>query len=426
MFLLSDMKKISALGMALTLLTACAAPKPTPVPRTSSIVYLPDSLVKAHIGDIEGLYQSWIAPLNTFKQVYIPLPSDSQLIASVAAAKDGFERFCSASGGATKHKVENHQNKYTCLASNGALIGEISTEIFVGNLLQVNMDSPQRIERRKEKLLSYQTRKSMSGPSGTIVTSEGKLKFIRIGNLKERDVLEVRMEKTGQYVPIEDVSKIEFHKVHTEPTVTLRDGRIETVNSGSIAFVPTPTPDGHRTPDSHVSYGGGKWGFPVVVIDPETGQPYIRVFSNFETIKSIYFDDPSDWKAKSANVIPNTFFPFALKKYNHELQREAAELYHEGAKDGWIKLMPDGKLPDQLAGFLLTELRRIANDPQCTNNPFSGGLFPGNSDIKVLVRCQTAEHERKLIFDDGYSLVTDVTPLSTSIVLNKIKSDIRR
>lgn len=414
MYLPREFKKIfSGVGVAL-ILVGCAGSPPTQT--SSSALTLPDSIIAANKGGVEGLYKSWITPFNTNKNRYIPHANKEQLSSSETAVKDGFDRFCSASGGTITHKIEQYGDRYSCSTSSGTFIGEFTTDRIEGNLLQVSFDSPERIERRKARLKAYEIRKSQNGPTGVVVTDEGRFKFLRLGNLKERHVLEVRLGyESNEYVPIEEISKIEFHEKCCDFDVTLRDGRKQSVNQVHLT--------NRTSPNSSSAYGVGKYGLPIVVIDPESKQPYTRIFSNLNGIQSILLDDASTWKTKTADAITTTFDPSSpsrLNKYTQKLRVEANQLYSEATNDGWIKLLPDGKLTPQLMVYLQYELRKISNDSQCRSN-----AVIGFTSQDAALRCRVAARELRLVDGGGYSLVTDVTPLSSIIVLNKIKKDLR-
>lgn len=396
------------------ILAGCAG---TPSTQTSSsALALPDSIIAANKGSVEGLYKSWIAPFNTNENRYIPHANKGQLSATEAAVRDGFGRFCLTSGGYVTHKTEQYGDRYSCSTSNGAFIGEFTTERIKGNLLQVSFDSPERVERRVARLKAYEARKTQNGPTGVVVTDEGRFKFLRIGNLKERHVLEVRLGyESNEYVPIEEIAKIEFPKKCCDFDVTLRDGRTKSVNQIHLT--------NRTSPNSISSYGVGKFGLPIVLIDPESGQPYTRIFSNLRGIQAILLDETSIWKAKPVDVITTTFdisSPNRMDKYTQKLRAEANQLYVEATNNGWIKLLTDGKLTRQLMNHLKYELGSISRDSEC-----SGDAVVGVTSLEAPLRCRVAARELNLVIGGGYSLVTDVTPLSSIIVLNKIKKDLR-
>ena len=399
---------------AVVMLAGCAGSPSTQI--SSSALVLPDSIIAANKGSVEGLYKSWIAPFNTNENRYIPHVNKGQLSATEAAVRDGFGRFCSTSGGVFTHETERYGDRYSCSTSNGAFIGEFTTKRIKGNLLQVSFDSPARVERREARLKAYQARKIQNGPTGVIVTDEGRFKFLRIGNLKERHVLEVRLGyESNEYVPIEEIAKIEFPKKCCDFDVTLRDGRTKSVNQVHLT--------NRTSPNSISSYGVGKYGLPVVLIDSESGQPYTRIFSNLRGIQAILLDDPSIWKSKPVDVISTKFeisSPNRMDKYTQKLRIEANQLYLDATNNGWIKLLPDGKLTPQLMEYLKYELLSISRDSEC-----NGDAVVGVTSLEAPLRCRVAARELNLVIGRGYSLVTDVTPLSSIIVLNKIKKDLR-
>lgn len=414
------LKEIQFLGAwAAVILAGCAGSPSTQT--VSSALVLPDSIIAANKGSVEGLYKSWIAPFNTNENRYIPHANKGQLSATEAAVRDGFGRFCSTSGGALTHKIDQYGDRYSCSTSNGAFIGEFTTERIKGNLLRVSFDSPERVERREARQKAYEARKTQNGPTGVVVTDEGRFKFLRIGNLKERHVLEVSLGYESdeyvpvEYVPVEEIAKIELPKGCCDVDVTLRDGRTKSVNYVHLT--------NRTSPNSISSYGGGKRGLPIVLIDPESGQPYTRIFSNLRGIQAILFDDPSIWKAKPADVITTKFdisSTYRMDKYTQKLRVEANQLYVDATNNGWIKLLPDGKLTPQLMVHLKYELESISRDSEC-----SGNAVVGVTSIEAHLRCRVAARELNLVIGGGYSLVTDVTPLSSIIALNKIKKDLR-
>ncbi len=414
------------------ILAGCAGSPSTQTP--SSALTLPDSIIAANKGSVEGLYKSWITPFNTKENRYIPqandghlsyIPqaNDGQLSSSQAAVRDGFGRFCSASGGTLTHEKQQYGDRYSCSTSGGTFIGEFTTErtytterTLKNLLLKVSFDSPERVERREAQMKAYETRKAQNGPTGVVVTDEGRFKFLRLGNLKERHVLEIRLgHESNEYVPIEEISKIEFPEKCCDLDVTLRDGRTKSVNQVHLI--------NSTSLNSTFTYGIGTIGLPIVVIDPESGQPYTRIFSNLRGIQSILLDDASAWKNKTADAITTTLDPSQpsrLNRYTQKLRVEANQLYSEATNNGWIKLLPDGKLTPQLMVHLQYELRSISNNSEC-----SGNAVIGVTSLETPLRCRVAARELGLVIGGGYSLVTDVTPLSSIIVFNKIKKDLR-
>lgn len=397
---------------AVVILAGCAGSPSTQI--SSSALVLPDSIIVANKGSVEGLYKSWIAPFNTNRGRYIPHADKGQLSATETAVRDGFRRFCSTSGGALTHtKPDSDSYTYSCWTSNGAFIGQFTTERFKENLLLVNFDSPERIERRKAHLRAYEARKKQNGPTGVVVTDEGRFKFLRIGNLKERHIFEVRFSyESNEYIPIEEIAKIEFSEKCCDFYVTLRDGRKKSANQVHLT--------NRISPNSNSSYGG----FPIVLIDSESSQPYTRIFSNFRGIQAILLDDTSSWETKPADVITTKFdilSPNRMDRYTQKLRVEANKLYADATSNGWIKLLPDGKLTPQLMDHLKYELVRISRDSEC-----SGDVVVGITSLEAPLRCRIAARELDMVIGGGYSLVTDITPLSSIIVLKRLALTVGR
>lgn len=402
---------LTAVLSGAVILSGCAA-SPSTGSRSSGL-YLPDSVISDNIGNIEGLYAAWIDPLVTKQNRYIPHLSTRQRSVSEAAIGDGFGRFCTASDGTLTHKLLPQGDRYVCSKPNAKLIGELSTQRYLSNQLQVNVESPERIERRVARQKNFETRKAHNGPTGVLVTDKGQFKFIRLGNLRERHVLDLGLgNRSKETIPVEEIEKIVFHKQCCDIDVTLRDGRIKTLNQNQLA---------QRTnPDSVSTYRGGKEGLPVVVVDVESGQPYTRIFSNFNGIQEILFDDVSRWKDKSAKVITTEFkisSPFKINRYLLVLREQLNQLYIDANNDGWFDLFPHDKLPLRLMEHLQSELRGISR--KC-----GGDAILGLVNTESPLRCRIASRELDLILKNGYSLDNNETPMSSIIVLNKVKSDL--
>jgi hypothetical protein len=400
-------------------LNGCAGSQPKPTSTnskltTTSPLVLPDSVVAQNKGDIEGLYNSWIKSYIDKKESVILHANRNEVNASENAIKDGFVRFCTASGGATTIINERFGDKHRCLAPNGNLIGEFTVTRYDGNKLGIVMDSQQRIERRAGQKIAYNERKSLNGPTGIVETDEGRFKFLRIGNLNERQLLEIEYD-AGKTISIEKIAKIEFAKTCCKYIVTRRDGSILPESTARLVQL--------LTSNWTQVYGGGAFGLPIVLVDPVSGQPYTRIFSNYEGLRAIIFDPESQWSSIPTEKIQTTYAynsVAALEKYTNKLRLEANNLFAEASKNGWLQLLPDGKLTPRLNDHLQSKLRLYSHYSSC-----KGDAIVGVVNLDEYFRCHVAVRELKLVVPGGYSLVTGLTPLSATIVLNKIKDDLR-
>jgi len=118
--------------------------------------------------------------------------------------------------------------------------------------------------------------KQQNGPSGWVVTDEGRYKFLRIGDLRGRLVVAVGLNTANGLVPLEDIRRIDFKKPCCDITVELKDGTAETVNQVAISQI---TEGGSET--------FGIDGFPFVLVTADGSKAYTRRFPNFNGIKSI-------------------------------------------------------------------------------------------------------------------------------------------
>lgn len=385
-----------------------AAPAPSPL-------ILADSVLEEHKGDVDALYKSWIAPFQAKNGIHISHVDTRHLTSSEEAIRSGFTRFCVISGGAVAHTKKYNGDEYRCVTPAGAFIGQFKTERYAGNNLVVMYDSAKQIAQRERRQRDYANRKSKNGPTGWIVTQEGKFRFLRLGNLNERHVIEVQLgPNSGESVPIEEVLRLDFHSKCCDFDVKLRDGRMMTLNHTMLY---------NRRPDVNEVYGGGR-GSPVVVVDPVSEQPYTRIFEDFKSIKIEIDQNRASWDSLSADPIKTTFnitSQSRVDEYVRQLRREAHQLYSEATGQGWIRMLPDGKLTPRLMEHLQNELNGIARDPDCRHVDVINGV----SNLQAPLRCHVALRELNLVVA-GYSLVTDVTPLSSIIVLKKIKNELRQ
>jgi hypothetical protein len=378
---------------------------------SASVLTLSDSMIAANKGDFDQLYSIWIQPHKNKNSDFISYASRDEMMASEMDIKEGFIRFCSESGGKYNqiHGV-SISNLYRCVSKAGSLIGEISTYPHRDTMLVVLYDSPQKQGQRAlfEKL------KAKNGPTGTIETRDGRFKFIRIGNFTQRDILTVELnKKADEYLPIEDVSRIDFPVTCCDIIVTDRGKKSFTVN---ISKIQTRMISDHQggTPTKN---------FVLVVIDEESGQPYTRVFSSVSGVKSIVFDDPSVWDMKNAEFIKTAYNPLSQERmdsYARKLRIEANQLYAESVKNGTVKQSADENLTSELLTSLDNELARLITQPECV-----GHISTGITSPETLLKCRQALIEKRLFLSKGYNLSIENTPLS-EIIINNIKNDMQK
>ena len=410
--MLTIYKKSLYLAALTVIISGCGGNSPTR-PTPSAELYLPQTTITENKGDIAGLYNAWIRPFKIQHNGFIKHRNQWSVSANEAAIKEGFSRFCLASSGEIEHERQRFGDRYSCSTSTGTMIGEISTLRLPSHQLRVGYATALGVERRKAQQMEYEIRKAQNGPSGVVISDQGRFAFLRIGSLYERDVVEILVDqRLNKHVPIEDVLKIRFLEDRTDIEVTFRDGSTKLLNRMSMRY--------RLNVDGIGVYGAD---FPMVVIEPETSKPYTLLFNKLRDIRLIQFDEPSVWQSKPGGEIAPAFDPLSpsrVRAYKTRLVSEANQMYLEALNEGWINLLPDGKLTPQLTDHLLRQLRRTSNSADCRGN-----VATGVQSIDPLLRCHVAKRELTLVKERGYSLVTDVTPLSSIIVLNKMKDDLR-
>lgn len=270
---------------------------------------LSDSLIEANKGNVSALYDSWIEPSNNFDKgrqiAYESEAAGDEIWKDIVA---GFERFCDASGGVVTHPEVLALYSNECTARDGSFIGEFHLIRWAGqptSKIQVGRQNPAGRLEREAKQKIFETRKELNGPTGWVTTNKGRFPFLRIGTLTGRDVIDIEVSN-NKYVPIEEVSKVDFHKPCCDMTVYQKDGQTATLNQ--VYFR-------HRYAlNSAGNYGID--GLPFVMIDIARGELYEQRFSNFDGIETIKIDPESDWKGKSGTEVKHLAVYHASAKVN--------------------------------------------------------------------------------------------------------------
>lgn len=372
-----------------------------------SPLLLSDELLKANAASLDDLFKAWILPFEGARDGAVPHANHKALLASEAAVQDGFRRFCSLKGGEVKVSGEQH----ACTTPSSEFVGEVVITKYRENKLGVTFDSPARRARLEAKKRRFEERSAFNGPSGWLETSEGRLRFLRVGNLKSRQALQFEMGPQGLSIDGDDLLKIEFPQC-CDIIVTLRNGTTAKANMVALTY--------WRGFNMLSTYGSD--GMPFVVVDPVSGQPYTRLLSPLTGIKSIAFDPPASWKDKRLEELKTTFDPRSdevFSAYLEKLRAQASARYRDAERKGWLQMLPDGKLTPRLSTHLEYELRRIGHGHECRGDAVSGLM-----SVDGLQKCREAKKELDIIVKNGYSLATSVTPLATLIVLEKIQRDL--
>lgn len=268
----------------------------------ASPLYLNDSLIEAHKGDVEALYGAWIKPIKTGSD--IPVKSDKDLEELVKDIIVGFDRFCAASGGTVSHPEISFSYSNLCTAKDGTIIGSINTQTMIQGRLVVWYATPKDMALAEMRKKEFKERMELNGPIGWLITDKGNLPFLRIGTLSGRDVVDIAIN--GKYIPIEEVSKIDFHKPCCDMTVYFKDGQTTTLNVNDFR---------HRLSlSSTTNYSSGKFGIPFVMIDTAQGKLYEQLFSIFQDIQTIKIDPENDWKGKSGAALQDLAIYHAMSK----------------------------------------------------------------------------------------------------------------
>lgn len=137
------------ISLAITFLSGCAsAPSVAPT--------LSDETIKAHRGDLNGLFDDWLAP--NLRNGKINIDNLGTQKATESMISKDFERFCTGSGGKVDLQPHKFGFKNVCNDANGAYLGEIETTRYHG-YLEVNMDSPKLREQRRQNEAEAEARR---------------------------------------------------------------------------------------------------------------------------------------------------------------------------------------------------------------------------------------------------------------------------
>lgn len=241
---------------------------------------LTESVLIANGNDLKRLFNAWIAPVAE--------PAISS--ANKNAIADGFSRFCSLNGGRLLHEEGQYGDDYRCEKPDTTFIGSMSTtrtQTFGGakKWLAVSYETPQTLKERNERLKNLEERRARNGPTGWVVTKEGKFRFIRLGGSKGRQVIEV-----GQ-IPVDDIASLTWNG--TDVHVKLWNGSTQAMNAGQIM---------QRTQSERIAYGLD-YPLPILILDQKSGRRYINLYANASGIRSIQFDPVEKWVRLPNNVI---------------------------------------------------------------------------------------------------------------------------
>ncbi|MFK5948912.1 MAG: hypothetical protein QM500_09120 [Methylococcales bacterium] len=413
-------KSLLLLGaVSILLLAGCGSTKQ--VQRNSSDLVLNESDLKASKGDVEKLYNGWIKPHIKPGQngEYVFHNNRRHRYNSEVVIKDGFSRFCNISEGSVEttynglSPVRSSQTHYTCRKDDGEFIGKFSVERFKDFSLEVLIKTPKRAQRNEAIKAAFDAMQEKNGPTGRIITKNGTYKFIRFGDFNNRQPIKVTLSKKPyETIYLEEALRLDLDRECCTFNIHLKDGR-KMSELNTLKYMQ----------QTHVNaYTGGV--FHAVVIDPKSKQPYTRKFRN-SGIKSILIDKNNYWKDKPITIISTKFKLVTkkrIKQYRNMLKVKANKLYDQLKQSGLLKALPDGKIPPRVITYLRDTLNGYAYSTFGCKADVSTGV--SDKDMEDILKCNIAKQELNMVVNTGYSMVTNVTPLSSVIVLEKIRDEL--
>lgn len=375
-----------------------------------------DAVISQNKGNLQGLYDAWVKPLNDSRHNWIPIVKETQYDDAEENIANGMTRFCTASGGKLRTTPYSFGNNFYCTDVDGGLIGQLTTmRTAIGKnsylVIEVNSDAKSAEENQK-----YWAERKRNAPSGWITTTEGKYRFLRFGNLEQGPQTEIELTEAIGFqhrrLPLTSVRRIQFDERCCQGEVTSKDGQIArfTLLLDRIA--------------QSQSTSLQTLGF--VVVDPESGEPYAKIFPDQTKIRSIEIDpNENEWKYKRDEKIPSGFQPLTsakLTRYKEKLTAEAASLERQAARRGLDRqLFPGGHLVDGVDRNLKSYLhiQSLSTNPDCTAN-----VRTGIKNLEKILECQIAQQEYHLVVESGYPLSVKNTPLSLRYVYARVLRDL--
>lgn len=150
----------------------------------------------------------------------------------------------------------------------------------------------EQAEARVQGPARYERELTLNGPTGWVVTDNGKFRFVRLGTGALRDIVFF-----NGFNP-KDIASVTWDSHSSDAVVRLRNGQTSSANQGNILQL---SYEGEVRFES--SYGLSP-GFPIVIRDRKTGKDSQLYFPNFRSLRSLQFDPPAEWeKGKRVSVV---------------------------------------------------------------------------------------------------------------------------
>lgn len=403
-------KNQSKLLICLLLVTALAGCQNTSENTSENILNSPYYLSEKDIlnsPNFDDLFMKWIPKNNMVK--LIQFQSMLQQKEAIGAIASGFNRYCNK----TKNEVILtpllYGEEYSCKNSNGEDIS-IGYKRYGNNKLYIFHTSPltrqEESERKIKKDLQekeFARLRSLNGPSGTVFLEDGSnIKFQRLGDLLNRFLAFACSPAEGGYNSHTYVDKIKYINFKEDYFILRSNGDKKQRN----CF-------GYNDPDFGEFNNFGIKGLPLVFKDKYGQQPYTKLFRYLNNIIAIEFDNGTNTEGGLINSRFNiTPYKQALKAYFH---KEANQLQ---SKRDWSIYID----PKNLSQYNIKALSRKLDFLSSKND--SGEFITGfEKGINYAALTALASEEATLL-SKGYKISSELTPLSTFILLSEIERDL--
>lgn len=260
-----------------------------------------ESLVETRARDMQGLFNDWIEPRLTGPTRIAPWDA-TNTGAAIRELEEGFSTFCRLSEG--ELSKTGVSDPYTGKQVNGTSLKCQDGIDLVGSLLAYEDDREFRVwwssaleqarlaNARRATQEEFDKLARTNGPTGWITTDSGRNRFSRIGTAVEpHHVLFAGLRP-------EDIESVTWLKPCCDVSIRLRDGTTKVANISAISRQTAEDGQAIRT-----GYGLGDSAFPVVEADPDSGKARQMVFPNFEKLRSLVLDPPSQWQHKPSGLL---------------------------------------------------------------------------------------------------------------------------
>ncbi|HEY1058354.1 MAG TPA: hypothetical protein VGE55_06445 [Limnobacter sp.] len=369
----------------------------------NSGLYLSEETIKKSNGSMEILDSIWLTlTTNDHRKLLI---SNEEITMTQDAVRDGLQRFCSYYNNSYNETKTEFGWNLECKDRKSNLAGTVTIVRYNTNIspykvsMEFEVNSPERIARKleQEKLSELKKQrqtiqKGLNGPRGTLYTTDGTYRFIRIGTMTETDVRSYYInDKEYLSEDLEYISRV-------------------APKSSDFEFKAKGKPASKQT-----------WYSPVekfVINDKKTGYIYARAFNPADIIK-IEFDSnqpEKDYKIYPTSSNVDFLSEDLLEKYRNKMINEATILANKKETKNLLNAFstPDG---NSIVFGDSSERRMFRDDIRYTFSPVNLCRIYPSAEVQVIISledtwaCREIQRERNILERNDARITPEILPL---------------